>query len=289
MQKLSDIINQMGERQLKFNRINASQFIKDIASTPSVTTFKTPIPNYFREIFNHGFSISAHPFGIKSTLWHCLLYAFSNERYMHSSWGERQQLVEHLIEQLDLKSQTLYGLASKIRRNTTLNYSMLNLRNPYPDDFTIFTISLYFDVNILVLNHINWNFYYATPAYQKNLPLIILNKDQQQCYSLISLNGDTLFSPESSVSKTIFEHAPKRNKFLLSHLRPSGQDENFIRLVKGQSEAEYKLEQYQKSLSKLKLSELKQLVYEYNPNFETSGRLTKAKLIGYLSEQKEMK
>lgn len=285
---IQEIIKNLGLVQLNYHKLNAEDFMDNSAPKPENISMKVQVPQYFRDIFT-GLSIHIHaPSAAFNSLWHCLLYILCKERYSLASWEQKKIYVDKLIEELDEKINVRYSTNSTIIRNTSYEPLDLKFRAVFITDAVLFAVSQCLHINILVLGPSNWCFHYGDPVINMELPIIILNKDYQQCYSVVCINDQTLFDNLHIVNKTLRNKVPERNFYLEKILREgktkdcnkTQTDREFIRQVKGQTVNEAQLDFTLKHLNRLKLSELKELVRTEGKDLSSiSGRMTKAKII----------
>uniref|UniRef100_A0A6C0J8A8 Uncharacterized protein n=1 Tax=viral metagenome TaxID=1070528 RepID=A0A6C0J8A8_9ZZZZ len=281
------------DAQLNYIRLDAKDLIDDVMK-PENITMKIQIPSYFRDIFSTGFSIHIDtPSGISMSIWHCLLYIMTHERYTLANWEQKKLYVEKFIQELDQKILLRYYKNSIIIRNTRYIPEDLKLRAKFITDDVLFALSSCLKINILVLGTCTWNFHYGDPVINMSLPLIILNKDHRQCYSVVSINNERIFDSNNIVNQSLKSRTPDKNVFLLSILKDkkikNDADIEFIRIVKGQSIIEMNEILYNKQLNKLKMAELKIHASENDIDITSiSGRLTKAKLIDLLIKNNKL-
>lgn len=282
---LDNLAAMLGTTQVSYNRINATEFIQSALSKPEPTCLKQQVPQYFRDMFPSGFNLQViTPSGTENSIWHSLLYAFSNERYMMASWEQKKKYVEKLVEELDQKTNVTYSKSSLVSRNTKYSPSDLKFRARFITDDVLFAICGCLSINILIVGPVNLQFHYCEPVFNGSLPLIILYKDHQQCYGVITVN-DCLSSSQEAI-ETLKPKFPDRNIFLSAILKPGSRvtdsDREFIRLIKGQSNEEATREQETARLSGLKVAELKSLLDQRD--IKHTGRLTKARAIELLMQ-----
>lgn len=287
---IEKLLSILGPEQVEYLKIQACDYITDPTARPESQTSRIAIPQYFRDVFSTGFNVQAHaPAGTELTLWHCLLYILVYERYTLACWEQRKKYVETLIQELDERVQVRYSKSSTVMRNT--HYAPLDLkyRAKFITDSVLFAVCECLNINILIVSPASWQFHHGGPVIDSSLPLIILNKDYQQCYSVVIINDVKLFNSDHIVSCMLMPKAPPHNMFLASILRNCStkgeKDLEFLRLVRGQSVEESKKQEHSENLSKLKVAELKALCEEANIDISTLGRLTKAKMIEALQKK----
>lgn len=287
MSIIENLVSIFGQDQLDYLRIEPTDYLNDPTSRPESYTPKIPVPSYFREIFSTGFNIQCHaPAGTENTLWHCLLYALVNERYTMACWAQRKKYVETLIQELDERVQAQYAKTSIVARNTRFAPQELKYRAAFITDDVFFVITACLDINIVVLTPSDWKFHYGSPVVNTSLPLLILNSDYQHCYSVVTINDLRIFNADSAVAATMAARFPKNNEYLQSIVRsranPTDKDMEFVRQVKGQTTADMERQRMITSLSKLKVTELKEKCNALG--ISISGRMTKAQMVEAISD-----
>lgn len=273
--------------QRPYQKINAKQYINNLAPKPVSITQKIQIPDYFREILSSGFSIHIYaPSDYKDSFWHCLLYILVNDKYQNSSFNDKLNFIHTFKEDLRYKAIVKYNDKSVIKRNTTIDPNLFEFDARDLSDEVLFTVCDICNINILVLDE-NLKYYYATYKYQADIPLIILNCDHRKCYSVVMINDSTKFNSDNIVNQTMIKYVSDNgNPFLKSIIKPSKNptkdDDEFIRLVSGQCKVEYIQQKSRAKLMKLKIADLKQLAEEHDVLKLIEGRVTKAKIIEHL-------
>jgi len=286
IEQLTSVID---TEQLTHQKLDAKDFMNSGSSRPENLSLKVQVPQYFRDIFA-GFSIQIHaPSSVFNSLWHCILYVTTHDRYVMASWEQKKKYVEKLVEEIDEKINVRFNKGSTVMRNTTYAPLDLKFRAKFITDAVLFGVTSCLNINVLVLNSGTWNFYYGDPVINMKLPLVILNKDHQQCYSVVSINEQSIFDVEHIVNQTLQARVPERNMYLASILKErsiknrNDADTEFVRLVKGQSKDQAQYDNTIKQLTKLKLVELKEMVKSEGKNISSlTGRITKAKIIELL-------
>lgn len=278
----------IGDTQLPYTNMQASQFMKGLAPKPDSANHKVNIPSYFRELFNSGFSLNIScPSGPDFSFWHCILNCVLPECYGESSWHHKKLLVNKLIEQIEDNCVTNFPADSVIIRNTTLDPSEENFRQKKVSAAVRYLVSSCLRINIIILDRHGYEYVFPDLVYSTDLPTIILHRDSQSWYTVLYINEECLFDHSSIIQEKLPK--PEFNVFLRAVARQrrnmTKADKAFYCELTGQTVAQHDHKSALKNLSKLKLTELKALADMNDIDISViEGRLTKAKIIELLNE-----
>jgi hypothetical protein len=279
-------INQIADlleiEQLPYTKINSKEYY---SKSKHSSLIKVQIPSYFRKKINcstiTGIPVSSPD---QNSFWHCLLYILCPNRYQIASWEQKKIYVEKFIQEIDYKIHIRFDHKNIIMRNTNYQPNDLRYRVKYITDDVIFGVVQCLNINIVVVTHENICYHFPDCQYNINLPLIILNRDYQQCYSVISVDDLNLFTKDSQTSLLISYDSPVHNNYILSILKnrkiKNEEDQIFYSKAQGLSIKELKIDIIRKKLLKLKLCDLKIRAKDYELDLdEIEGRLTKSKIV----------
>jgi hypothetical protein len=282
---IESLISMLKTQQLPYKKINAGDFIYDLAPKKISVNHKIAIPDILRELLGDTTNINIIGVSNVDSLWHSLLYGLLTDKYNKLNWHYRKLLVEKFVQALDQRSNSLI-VNSPILKYSNLKQDVINFKEVNVE--LMFYISLVLNINIVVYNcglvdRVQYHF--PTAKYNPDLPLILLYCNDVPQYSIISVNDQLIFDYASYTSQQIAKNAPLEHKVLKYYLNKKCPSDLYAE-IHGIDIVESNLIAKRASLLKFKTAELKELYMKLTRGSLSlpSGRLTKEVLVNMILE-----
>ena len=282
---MKSLILMLHTNQLPYKRLNAGDFIYELAPKKIGFNHKISIPDTLRDLLGDNISINIITLTDEMSLVHSLLSAIMPKKYEQHNWYYRKVLVEHFATAINerlgcvfAKSPVLMGTTLK---QTDIEFDRLNSA-PSPELLLYICLVLNINLVIYVTGMINrTDYYYPTGKYDVSLPLILLHMDDKRIYSIITVNDQSVFSGDTYTAIQVSKGAPTKHPVLCKYVGAKCPIGLYASLNGLSAESTFKREKTVELL-KLKISELKELAIRLSIRIE--GRATKQVLAERLAE-----
>lgn len=258
---LSELSALMKDTQINYNRLNFSDFTKELAPRPVTMTQKVQLPEHFTCLFPNDTQISALAVsGKKYSFWHALLTVLLPD-FLNTGWVVRKTMVEEFIDELAQTSMKTF-LNDSILSQTNHSHELIRYRGDLPEDLLYYYICTLFDVNIISIDNIQTSFHFAGVAFRHNIPTILLYQDDNPMFYPLAINGKAILHGGSVDAMCLFSHAPKVNSVLQGHVCLQKYPELY-KTVHALTDQQLHAETHRLTLGKFKLVELQALAEPY--------------------------
>jgi len=278
------LITMLRTNQLPYKRLNAGDFIYELAPKKIVFNHKISIPDTLRDLLGDNISINIITLSDEMSLLHCILSAIMPHKYETYNWHYRKIYVEHLITAMEERLGRIFAKAPVLAGTTLCQTDITFNKTSTSSPELVLYICIVLNINIVIYTTGMINrteYYYPTAQYDPAIPLIILHMDDKRIYSVITVNDQSVLSADNFTAKQIAKGAPKQHPILCKYVGSKCPPAMYSALHGLSEEESFKLKKTTE-LMKLKITELKELAARFNIKIE--GRATKQALADRLVE-----